>query len=170
MQKIKKEIKHWGKEALSLGLMLFIMMNAVSYFRAPNVKDQNLPEISTILTNKELFCTADYQGKPVLIHFWATWCPTCKLEAANIEYISQKYNVITIAVKSDSDANINTYLQDNDLSFKVINDAESILSQSFDVQAYPTTFIYNKNGKLSFSEVGYTSTLGLYLRMWWAGL
>lgn len=170
MQKIKEKIRHWGKEALILGLMLFVITNAMSYFRAPDIKDENLPQISTLLTNGELFSTADYENKPVLIHFWATWCPTCKLEAPNIQSISEDYKVITVAVKSGSDTKINSFLQDNDLNFQVINDEEGVLSQSFDVQAYPTSFIYNKDHKLQFSEVGYTSTLGLYLRMWWASI
>jgi len=124
----------------------------------------------TILTNEELFSTQDYSDQPVLIHFWAIWCPTCKLEAPNIQKISDDYQVLTIAVKSGSDKEINTFLENNDLDYNVINDAQGVLAQDFSVQAYPTTFIYNKNNELSFTEVGYTSTWGLKLRMWWAGL
>ena len=111
----------------------------------------------------------DYAGKPLLLHFWATWCPTCKLEAANIQSLSQEYSVLTIAVKSGSDEKINRYLKEHDLDFKVINDSQGLLSQQFSVPAFPTTFIYDKEGKLRFTEVGYTSTWGLYRRMWWAG-
>ena len=168
--RIKKELKHWGKEALILGIMLFITANAISYFRAPDIKDKSLPEISTFLSNGELFSTADYQGQPILIHFWATWCPTCKLEASNIQTLSEDYKVITIAVKSGSDTKINTYLKEHGFDYKVINDNGGQLSKGFDVQAYPTSLIYDKNSTLRFSEVGYTSTLGLYARMWWAGL
>ncbi len=39
-------------------------------------------------------------NKPILLHFWATWCPTCKFEAPNIEKVSKDYEVITIAVQS----------------------------------------------------------------------
>ncbi|WP_428743714.1 redoxin domain-containing protein [Sulfurimonas sp.] len=103
--------------------------------------------------------------KPIIIHFWATWCPTCKLEASNIEYLSQYYNVITIAVNSGSDYEIHNYLQEHDLHFKVVNDKNSQLSKLFKIQAYPTTFIYDAKQNLRFSEVGYTSTLGLFIRM-----
>lgn len=164
----KKRLKHWSKEVISMALMIFIIANAISFFRAPHIKDKNLPDISTLLSNKELFSTADYRNEAVLIHFWATWCPTCKLEASNIQSLSEDYNVITIAVKSGSDTQINTYLNEHDLNYKVINDEEGILSEQFSVQAYPTSFIYDKNNKLSFSEVGYTSTWGLRFRMWWA--
>lgn len=166
----KKRVKHWGKELISTIFLVFIIANAFSYFRAPDIQDKNLPHISSFLTNHELFSTQDFRNQPVLIHFWATWCPTCKIEAANIQDISEEYNVLTIAVKSGSDKEINTYLQNNDLDYNVINDEKGVLAQDFLVQAYPTTFIYNKNNTLSFTEVGYTSTWGLKFRMWWASL
>ncbi len=169
MQLTKAKLKHYAKELLFTSLLLIVVANALSLFRAPKLADNTLPQISTLLSNKELYSTLDTQGKPLLIHFWATWCPTCKLEAANIQSISEHYNVLTIAVKSGSDKKINAYLKEHDLNFKVINDQEGILAEQFSVPAYPTTFIYDTDGKLSFSEVGYTSTFGLYLRMWWAG-
>ena len=166
----KSKIKHWAKELLTTAILLIIVANAVSYLRSPDIKDKTLPEISTLLTNHELYSTKDYKNKPLLLHFWATWCPTCKLEASNIQSLSQQYNVLTVAVKSGNDEEINTYLKDKELNFKVVNDQEGILAQQFSVQAFPTTFIYDKNNTLSFSEVGYTSTWGLFLRMWWVSL
>jgi len=165
----KSKLKHWGKEIATTLILVFVIANAISFFRSPDIKDKALPEINTLLINQELFSTLDYKGKPVLIHFWATWCPTCKLEAGNIQSLSEHHAVLTIAVKSGSDEKINSYLQEHELDFKVINDQEGILASQFSVPAFPTTFIYDKDGSLSFSEVGYTSTWGLYLRMWWAG-
>ena len=168
--KWKVRLKKWSKELLYMALVIFIVSNVMSFFRAPDIKDKTLPEISTLLSNGELFSTQDFADRPVLIHFWATWCPTCKVEAANIQAIADEYNVLTIAVKSGSDDTINTYLHNNDLDYNVINDEQGLLAQSFLVEAYPTTFIYNKDNELSFTEVGYTSTWGLMLRMWWASL
>ena len=165
----KTKLKHWAKEIATTAVMLFIIANAISYFRSPDLLDKTLPTINTTLTNQEIFSSQEYQDKPLLIHFWATWCPTCKLEASNIQTLSEHYNVITIAVKSGSDEKINNYLKEHELDFKVINDADGVLASQFAVPAYPTTFIYDKNNKLSFSEVGYTSTFGLWLRILWAG-
>ncbi|MGB5918520.1 redoxin domain-containing protein [Arcobacter sp.] len=91
--------------------------------------------------------------------------PICKLEAANIEKISKEYEVITIAVQSGSKEEIQKYLKQNNLTFKVVNDDDGFYSQKFNIKGFPTTFIYDKNKKLRFSEVGYTSTVGLYARM-----
>jgi len=104
-----------------------------------------------------------------MVHFWATWCPACSLEASNIQAISKDYEVLTVAVKSNQDE-IKKYLKDNKLDFKVVNDKNGIMASEFNIQAYPTTFIYDENRKLIFSEVGYTSLFGLWIRMWWTSL
>lgn len=169
MKLYKTKLKHWAKEIATTAVMIFIIANAISYFRSPDLADKTLPNINATLTNQETFSTREFQDKPLLIHFWATWCPTCKLEASNIQTLSEHYEVITVAVKSGSNEKINGYLKEHELDFKVINDQEGRLAEQFSVPAYPTTFIYNSEGKLAFSEVGYTSTLGLSLRMWWAG-
>jgi thiol-disulfide isomerase/thioredoxin len=133
-------------------------------------KSSDLPKSALTLVNIKLIDNKSYvlNNKPLLVHFWATWCPTCKLEASNIQMLSKHYEVLTIAVKSGSDADIKQYLKENDLDFNVINDSSGFISSEFNIAAFPTTFIYDKEKNLVFSEVGYTSTLGLWLRMLWA--
>ena len=159
MNKIKKYIK----ESIIFILMLTVSMTAISYYRALDLnKDKLEIQNFTLLDNSEYIIPKD---KPVLVHFWATWCPTCKFEAANIEKISKDYEVITIAVQSGSKKEIEKYLNENKLTFKVVNDENSLYSQKFNIKAFPTTLIYDKEKNLKFSEVGYTSTVGLYSRM-----
>jgi len=164
----KLKIKKIFKETFILAITLFLTMNIISYLRSPELSSSSLPNISKSLIDNSYFSTLELSNKPILIHFWATWCPTCKLEAGNIQTISEHFNVITIAVKSGTNLEIQNYLSKNDFNFKVINDNEGILSSQFSVPAFPTTFIYNSEGYLEFSEVGYSSVLGLYLRMLWA--
>ncbi|MBE0514471.1 hypothetical protein [Sulfurimonas sp.] len=45
-----------------------------------------------------------------------------------------------------------------------------LITQRYGVSVFPTTIIYDKDGNEAFSEVGYTTTIGLWLRMWIAGL
>ncbi len=161
-------IKKVFKETFILAITLFLTMNIISYLRSPELSSSSLPNISKSLIDNTRFSTLELSNKPILIHFWATWCPTCKLEAGNIQTISEHFNVITIAVKSGTNLEIQNYLSKNDFNFKVINDNEGILSSQFSVPAFPTTFIYNSKGYLEFSEVGYSSILGLYIRMLWA--
>ncbi|RBQ26889.1 MULTISPECIES: redoxin domain-containing protein [Arcobacteraceae] len=157
-EKFKKVIKY---------LILFvIVLNVVSYYKSLDLNKEKLE-----IQNFKLIDGSIYEvknDKPLLVHFWATWCPICSLEEQNIEKISKDYEVITIATQSGSLEEIKEYLEKNSLSFKVVNDKEGILSKKFNIKAFPTTFIYDENQNQKFTEVGYTSTLGLYLRMWWS--
>ena len=161
-------VKHYLKEIAIFIIVMTIFANIISIYKSSDLNSEALKLSSVTLINNELYSFKN--NKPVLIHFWATWCPTCKVEASNIEIISKYYEIVTIAVNSGSSKEIHEYLDENDFTFNVVNDQESIYSSEFKIAAYPTTFIYDKNKDLVFSEVGYTSTIGLYLRMWWAGL
>lgn len=160
-------IKGILKELALAVLLVTVFSNVISYLKRPDLPVEQLPPIDVGLIDKGKFSTDTVKGQPLLIHFWATWCPTCKTEAGNIERISKDFQVLSIAVNSGSDAELNTYMRERDLHFRVVNDTYG-LSDDFNVQAFPTTFIFDSKGELSFTEVGYTSTIGLYLRMWWA--
>jgi len=158
----------WKKIAkeIAIGvLILFIVSNVISYLRKPALQDEVLPLNTFQTIDGKQFDFQSYRGKPLLIHFWATWCPVCKMETANIERVSKKYQVVTIAVQSGNDSEIKAFLKEKEASFAVINDREGELSKRFSVEVFPTTFIYNSKGKLVFSEVGYTTTAGLLTRM-----
>jgi thiol-disulfide isomerase/thioredoxin len=165
---MKQKFIYYTKELAIFILLLTLLSNILSFYKSQTLNKASLPINQVELLNKERLYLK--QNKPILIHFWATWCPTCKLEANNIERISQKFNVITIAVKSGSNKDIQKYLKEKGLSFHVVNDKNGTFAQLFHISAFPTTFIYTKEHTLLFSDVGYTSTLGLYLRMWWASL
>lgn len=156
---MKNKLKYYIKEILSFIVMLFIISNVVSYYKSSNINKSKFDIENISLTNK-----------PILVYFWATWCPICKVESPNIQTLSKDYQVVTIAVNSGDDKKISNYLNENNFDFKVINDKNSSYANKFNIEVFPTTLIYDKDKNLIFSEVGYTSTFGLKLRLWWAGL
>ncbi|MBU0720084.1 redoxin domain-containing protein [bacterium] len=165
---MRAKIKHYLKEILLFFVVMTLFANVISLYKSTDLNKAKL-EIDTVVLLDDIEYTLPH-AKPILIHLWATWCPTCKMEASNIQTLSEEYEVLTIAVKSGSDEEIREYLLDKGLSFNVVNDRDALLASTFNIGAYPTTFIYDKNKNLVFSEVGYTSTLGLWIRMWWASL
>ena len=160
---MKDKVKKYFKEAIVFVFTLMIIINIISYYRALDLNKESLDIKSFILIDNTEYLIPD--NKKILVHFWATWCPTCKFEAANIEKISKDYEVITIAIQSGSKEEIQKYLNDNNLTFKVVNDEDGVYSRKFNIEVFPTTLIFNKDKELKFSEVGYTTTAGLYSRM-----
>ena len=160
---MKDKIKKYLKEGIVFIIMLAIAMNAISYYNSLDLNKDKLTIESFELLDNSIYKVES--NKPLLVHFWATWCPTCKLEASNIEKISKDYEVITIAVQSGTKEEIIKYLDERKLSFNVVNDEDGFYSQKFNIKAFPTTLIYVRDKNLKFSEVGYTTTGGLYSRM-----
>ena len=158
-------IKNIFKEIIIALVLLFVLSNIISYIRKPELGSTQLPKIEVELIDGSIYKNAE--GKPLVLHFWATSCPACKLEAPNIETISKDHEVLTIALNSGSDENIKAYMQENELRFRVLNDSEGKWGKTFKVEVYPTTFIYDAKGELRFTEVGYTSTAGLLARLEW---
>jgi len=165
---MKNKMQHYLKEILFFVIILILLTNAISLYKSQNLLHKPLTIQSFQLINNREYILA--KNKPVLVHFWATWCPTCKVEASNINFLAKHFEVLTIAVRSGDDQAIQKYMSENNYNFAVVNDQNGTLSSLFRISAFPTSFIYDKNKKLLFSDVGYTSTLSLYLKMWFANL
>ena len=165
---MQNKIKHYFKEIIYFILIMTFLTNAISIYKSRDLSQTPLKIQSFTLLDNKVYKVVD--DKPILIHFWATWCPTCKLESSNIDYISKHFEVVTIAVNSGGEDAIKKYIHKHNYTFKVVNDKNSSLASQFNIAGFPTTFIYDKNKKLLFSDVGYTTTFSLYIKMWWASL
>lgn len=164
---MKNRVIKYIKEILIFILVMTIFANMLSLYRSNELNKEALNISSVTLLNNEHLTLP--KNEPILVHFWATWCPTCKIEAPNIQTISKHYNVLTIAIKSGSDSDIGEYLRERGLNFNVVNDIDGKIAEKFGISIFPTTIIYDKDGKVFFSDVGYTTTLALLFRMFLAG-
>jgi thiol-disulfide isomerase/thioredoxin len=160
--KTKKRWRSW----LVYILLFLVVMQAANWWKTRNAASGNLSEFSGELMDGSAFTIAEFAGKPVLFHFWATWCPICELENDTIQSISQDYPVISIAAWSEGEAEVNAYMQDSQLTFPVMLDSSGELARSFGVKGVPTSFILAPDGEISFVETGYSTELGLRLRLW----
>ena len=109
---------------------------------------------------------SEFSGDPVLLYFWATWCPVCDLQKGSVESISHDYPVLTIASWSEGETEVNTYMRDNGLTFPVMLDDGGQLAQDFGLQGVPASFILSPSGEIKYVETGYTTEAGLRFRLW----
>lgn len=157
------KLKKYLKEIIVFIVVLFIAMNLLSYYRSMDLNKNRLDITSfKLLNGKEYSISKD---KPILIYFWATWCPICKFQSPNIQKLSKDYEVITIAVQSGGKKQIQNYLDKNNFSFKVVDDTDGFYAKRFNIKVFPTTIIYDKDKEQKFSDVGYTSFWSIYLKL-----
>ncbi len=128
------------------------------------------PGLSGRLINaaRRRVAVADYRGKPLLVHFWASWCPVCKFSHGAVESVARDYPVLTVAMQSGADEEVNRHMRQQGWSTAVINDADGQLSRLWKVHGVPMNFILDREGNIRFVERGYTSSLGLRVRLWLA--
>lgn len=101
----------------------------------------------------------DMRGQVVMLNFWASWCGPCRQEMPLMDDIYKKYEKLgftILAVNVDEDsADADRFLRDVPVSFPVLYDNESRISELYDVDAMPTTIMIDRNGNKRFLHRGY---------------
>lgn len=161
----KKRLKSFSIQIILFLLVLFIIRS----YQLSGAAKGEAPIILDTFLSGESVDLKKYRGKPVLIYFWATWCPICKLVNDNIDSIAKDYPVISIAHLPDSTHQVADFMRDNSLSMPVIVDLTGQWGVNYGVRGVPVSFVLDAQGNVRFSELGYATETGLRLRLWWAG-
>ena len=152
---------------LVLLLALFMILH---WWRSEPLASGNAPALTGDLAGGGRFDLDDLKGKPVLVHFWATWCPMCRFGDDTIAAIAEDFSVITVAIRSGGAAEIMGYLNRESLSFPVIPDPYGRLATAWGVAGVPASFVLDGTGRIRFATAGYTTGIGLRGRLWAAGI
>ena len=147
-----------------------VLAQGISWWKSRDAMSGNLSEFNVELMDGSRYSISTFSGEPVLFHFWATWCPVCGLQNGSIESIAEDYPVVSIASWSEGETEVKSYMQENGLTFPVMLDESGELARSFGLKGVPASFILSPGSDISFVESGYTSELGLRLRLWISGL
>lgn len=98
---------------------------------------------------------SDYIGKPVIVNFWASWCGPCKSEMPSFEeaYIEYKDKIQFMVVNMTDGSretveSASAYIKEQDYTFPVFYDTQSIVAYTYQVYAIPTTYFIDTDGNL----------------------
>lgn len=148
-------------------LLLVVIYFSIKYWQQKDYVTGPAPVIVDVQVDGQSFSLLQQTERPLLVHFWASWCPMCAFENSNIEALAKDYDVITIASWSGNKQEVATYLQQEKLTYPVIVDEHGEWAKLYNVTGVPASFFIDENGVIQMIERGYTTELGLRLRMWW---
>jgi peroxiredoxin len=101
----------------------------------------------------------DFKGKLVILNFWTTWCPPCRLEMPSMERLYRDFKgdglEIVAANFMESKDSINSFVNENGFTFKVLLDRDGDIAQKYGVHALPVTFVIGRDGKVLAKSFGY---------------
>ena len=103
----------------------------------------------------------EYEGRVVLVDYWATWCGPCVAEYPQIRKLYDKYHgrgfdVVGISMDADRDS-LAKYLKEKDVPWVVLNDAETggkhPSTEYYSIQTVPAMFLVGRDGKVISTAV-----------------
>lgn len=100
--------------------------------------------------NGEEVSLSDYEGKIVLINFWATWCGYCDKEMPDLQRLHEENeDLVVLAVDvRESKEEVQSYIDKGKYDFPVVLDLDGETSITYLVSAFPTSYFVDKNGIL----------------------
>lgn len=163
-------LRQRGPRLLVELLVLALVLLALERFLTRDAPRGPAPAFELQTIQGEQFSLQQWQGQAGVLHFWATWCAICELEQGMIHRLAQRYPVMTVAMQSGSSDEVTEYLRAQGVDYGVINDPDGLLASHYGVRAVPASFVIDPQGEIRFVTRGYTSGLGLRVRLWLAGI
>lgn len=124
-----------------------------------NIADNDDPQALTLADlqftdlDNNTFSGEKYVGKPVFVHFWATWCRPCIVEMPTIEDVMTEFDDITYVFPSDEKIkDIRKFKNSREFPFNYVQLKSGF--QHVGVSTLPTTYLFDKEGKLQGAIVG----------------
>jgi len=98
--------------------------------------------------------------KVVLINFWATWCPPCRLEMPTMqkiysEYKGKGFEILAINIEPDAHDEIHEFMKELRLTFPVLLDADMKVARKYRINGLPASVLIDRKGTIYAKEVGY---------------
>ena len=102
----------------------------------------------------------ELQGRPLILNFWASWCPPCRSEMPAFQQAWQEYHETDLAIvainatNQDSLNDIINFIDEKDLEFPILLDIDGNVSSSYNIHSLPTTYMINREGVITKIIIG----------------
>jgi peroxiredoxin len=154
--------------AQGIGVAAFVLalgaFQTRKHLRARVAPDFVLPELSG-----RRISLADFRGKKVLLHFFATWCGVCRVELPSLRGLAQHLgnNEVLVAVVEDSTdvEAVRRFAREHELSYPILLGSPEVI-RTYRVSAFPTNYFVNGDGTIAGSTVGLSTRLGMATHLW----
>ncbi len=129
-----------------------LALGAISTINAATPEEwvgKELPELGV----KYLDAKPDFKGKPVVVEFWATWCPPCRASIPHLNEINKKFKdkgLVIVGISDEKEDTVTKFRKDLPMDYTVALDEKKELGKKFGITGIPHAFIVGKDGKIAW--------------------
>lgn len=144
------------KDIRSLSGLAFSEGDKIENFTLQQL-DQSTVSLDSVISN----------NKYVWVNFWATWCGPCRREMPMMSKVYKAYkddgfSIVAVNVGEDS-VTVKNYLDNNPVPFTIVLDQDERVSEAYNVEALPTSFLIDSTGSVQRSGVGIQSSWEFFI-------
>ncbi|ELA7134751.1 protein disulfide oxidoreductase [Vibrio parahaemolyticus] len=166
--KQRRTFRYWLVQIVQVVLIVTAISIAMDWYRTKDIPKQEAPPLSSVLSDGEYFdAIAQSHEQPVVIYFWATWCPACKFVSPSVSWLSDDYAVVGVSGSSGPNERVAQFMQAKEYRFENINDPSSDIMREWKISVTPTIYIL-RNGEVTSITTGITTPIGILARLWLA--
>lgn len=128
------------------------------------------PDFTVYDTEGNPVSLSDFAGQPIVVNFWATWCPPCKQELPEFEAASQELGIsegdadtdgkvrfLMVALtdgQRETKDTVDAYIEENDYTFPVYYDLDYSAVTAYGINSIPMTLFIDADGNIADYRVG----------------
>lgn len=124
-----------------------------------NVLDRRAPDFTLEDTEGNQVSLSDYEGKVVIVNFWATWCGPCREEIPGFVHLQEKYSgdvvILGISVDEDGPRFVPPFIKRFGVNYPILYASREVIHDYGGITGIPTTFVLDRNLLIQRLYVGY---------------
>ena len=166
--KLLKRMRTIGLSAILVaGIFAFspTVQNQIGGVQSPHERSRPIPDFTTKTLDGTAWSLNDYRGKVVLLNFWATWCPPCRIEtpalvALHNRFAPQGFLVAGMAMDEDPLSDVPEFVRKFAIPYPILVQPQDT-SQIKHIEVLPTSILIDRSGRIARIYQGLVTERGL---------
>lgn len=122
--------------------------------------DEPAPAFTLATLDGDSISLRDLRGRVVLVNFWASWCPPCRIEMPGFERIYRDragdgFMILGIATDVHATASIRAFLDEHDITYPTLLATPAVVRDYGGINALPESFLIDRDGRIRHRVIGY---------------
>ncbi len=148
---------------LSIFLVVFVVAIGIALGTQRSMNSligQTAPQFTLQNLDGEIVTSSVFKGKVVVLDFWATWCPPCRMEIPDFielqkEYGGKGFTFVGVSLDQDGPEVVKKFVKASGMNYPQLMGSVEVVSSYGNFEGIPTAFVIDKNGIIRNIFVGY---------------